>query len=143
MTQKPVSDFNADRLANVLERLSSPHDGEALNAARAAARLVLDAGLAWRDIISGPTSAPPAKLQAVVDPRGEGPTLTPPVGTLWVDTLRQLCAVRAGRNPRENRFLDQVCVQQTSPVTCPRITYGQAAEIMTIYRAWAGISETV
>lgn len=136
--------FNAERLANVLERMSSPHDGEALTAARTAARLVLDAGLAWRDIIGGPAARPAAaKLQAILDPVGQGPTLSPPIGALWVDTLRQLCAVRAGRNPRENRFLDQVCVQQTSPVTCPRITYGQAAEIMTIYRAWAGISETV
>lgn len=46
------------RLARVLEMMSSTHDGEALNAARAATKMVRDAGVTWEQVLSGRTGAP-------------------------------------------------------------------------------------
>jgi hypothetical protein len=43
---------DADRLAKLLGMVGSKHDGEALNAARAADKLVREAGLAWPDVIA-------------------------------------------------------------------------------------------
>jgi len=43
---------DTDRLAKLLGMMGSAHDGKALNAARAADKLVRDAGLTWPDIIA-------------------------------------------------------------------------------------------
>jgi hypothetical protein len=42
--------IDRDRLSKLLGMLGSDHDGEVINAARAADRLVRDAGLRWPDI---------------------------------------------------------------------------------------------
>jgi hypothetical protein len=42
--------LDAQRLGRVLGLLSSSHDGEVLNAARAADRIVKEAGLTWLDV---------------------------------------------------------------------------------------------
>ena len=48
--------IDRDRLAKLLGMMGSAHDGEVVNAARAADRLVRDSGLRWPDIAM---SAPP------------------------------------------------------------------------------------
>jgi len=51
--------IDRDRLAKLLGMLGSDHDGEVINAARAADRLVRDSGLRWPDIaMAGPAPAP-------------------------------------------------------------------------------------
>jgi hypothetical protein len=46
--------IDTSRLAKLLGMIGSTHDGEALNAARAANKLVRDCGLTWPDIIASP-----------------------------------------------------------------------------------------
>jgi hypothetical protein len=50
--------IDRDRLSKLLGMLGSDYDGEVLNAARAADRLVRDAGLRWPDIAM-PAPPPP------------------------------------------------------------------------------------
>jgi hypothetical protein len=45
-----MSTLDRDRLGKLLEMLGSDHDGEVVNAARAADRLVRASGLRWPDI---------------------------------------------------------------------------------------------
>jgi hypothetical protein len=45
----------ADRLAKLLGMLGSDRDGEVINAARAANKLVRSSGLTWFDVIASPT----------------------------------------------------------------------------------------
>ena len=44
----------ADRLAKLLGMLGSDHDGEVLNAARMADRVLRETGLTWADVIARP-----------------------------------------------------------------------------------------
>jgi len=46
------------RLANLLGMMGSSHDGEALNAARLADRLVRARGLTWHEVINALAAAP-------------------------------------------------------------------------------------
>lgn len=46
--------LDESRLVKLLARIGSSHDGEVLNAARLADRLVRRAGLTWDDILAGP-----------------------------------------------------------------------------------------
>jgi hypothetical protein len=48
----------ADRLVKLLGMVGSAHDGEALNAARLADKLLRDAGLTWADVIGTPAASP-------------------------------------------------------------------------------------
>jgi hypothetical protein len=50
--------IDRDRLSKLLGLLGSDHDGEVINAARAADRLVRDSGLRWPDIAM-PAPPPP------------------------------------------------------------------------------------
>ncbi len=56
------------KLAAVLGMLGSEHDGEVLNAARTASRMVQAAGLTWRDVIApvDPTPAQPPAWRKIV-----------------------------------------------------------------------------
>ena len=47
------------RLAKLLGMVGSTHDGEALNAARMADKLVREAGVSWADTLGGAASPPP------------------------------------------------------------------------------------
>ena len=51
----------ADRLIKLLGMIGSAHDGEALNAAKLANKLVREASLTWSDVIGKNTPAPPGK----------------------------------------------------------------------------------
>jgi hypothetical protein len=46
-----MDNIDIRRLAKLLGMIGSAHDGEALNAARAANKLVRDCGLTWSDVI--------------------------------------------------------------------------------------------
>jgi len=48
-----VAELDRERLAAVLGMMGSDHDGEALNAARTACRLLKTAGLTWPQVIDG------------------------------------------------------------------------------------------
>ena len=48
------TELDEKRLLKLLSLLGSDQDGEALNAARMAARLVKAAGLSWEDVLAGP-----------------------------------------------------------------------------------------
>lgn len=51
------------RLARLLGMVGSSHDGEALNAARLADRMVRDAGLTWHEVLADHDSATPPPRQ--------------------------------------------------------------------------------
>jgi len=75
------------KLVKVLARLDSQHPGEALGAARLAARMMRDAGLEWSALIDPPPPPKPAKepTQNYAD---------------WTDGLRRAPRWRvAGANP--------------------------------------------
>ena len=52
------------RLEKLLGLLGSPHDGEALAAARKADALVRAARLTWREVLAGPATLPPGATES-------------------------------------------------------------------------------
>ena len=67
MTGGPLKPALASRLAKVLGKLGSDHDGEVVAAGRRADRIVKDAGLTWPEVISAASSSaaagfPPNRL---------------------------------------------------------------------------------
>ncbi len=96
------------KLLKALALLGSTNDGEALNAARAAHRLIGSLGVSWDDVIRLPAVAG-ALAQTVRLHDGED--LAPPVGGTWLATVLWLCARRAGRDAQENRSLDKIAAQ--------------------------------
>lgn len=61
-----LTDVQRVRLARLLGMTGSAHDGEALNAARLADRLVRDAGITWVDVVSPAAPAlPPSPVHRV------------------------------------------------------------------------------
>jgi hypothetical protein len=52
-----VSDLDLQKLARILGMCGSAHDGEVVNAARAADRMVKEAGTRWRDLLQTPVEA--------------------------------------------------------------------------------------
>lgn len=53
-SEPEATPLDESRLIKLLARLGSSHDGEVLNAARLADRLVRQAGLTWDDVLAGP-----------------------------------------------------------------------------------------
>jgi hypothetical protein len=80
------------RLANLLGMLGSEHDGEIINAARAATRLVRDRGLTWHQVLA-PKSSPQARLPPREPrksrPAPAGPTLADLLAD-WPDTWHEV-----------------------------------------------------
>jgi hypothetical protein len=60
--RQAVSQAIRDRLARLLGMVGSTHDGEALNAARLADKLVRQMGVSWSEILADPASAAPNVL---------------------------------------------------------------------------------
>lgn len=52
--------IDSKRLAKLLAMMASPHDGEALNAARMATEMVKESGLTWPDLLAVKREAEPA-----------------------------------------------------------------------------------
>lgn len=105
------------KLLKALALLGSTNDGEALNAARVAHRLIGSLGLSWDDVIRFPagTDNPPQTIRL-----HDGEDLAPPVGGTWLATVLWLCARRAGRDARENRALDRFAARwEKSPHELP------------------------
>jgi hypothetical protein len=101
----------ADRakLAAVLGMIGSAHDGEALNAARLADRLVRQTGLTWRDILS--------------EPPGQLPTPRLPMS--WRDTVSACLRRPAHLSAWEAQFL-------RSLARFPRLSARQTACLRSI-----------
>jgi hypothetical protein len=124
------------RLANVLGQLQSVHDAEVLIAARAATRMVRDAGLTWGAVLNG-SAAPHLRHQIII--HAERGPLSPPVGDSWADTVRWLAARRAGATDYDNNRLDMLCRALERPYRDepPAITPNEAAWVTDIYDARA------
>lgn len=56
-----MPDIDPSRLAKLCEMMASPHDGEALTAARKANELIRGAGLTWTDIVMGSNNERPSQ----------------------------------------------------------------------------------
>lgn len=123
--------FDPVRLRQLLGLMSSPADGEALNAARAAVRLMQKAGLSWSDVIIAPPGMELGPVQAI-RARG-GAIYLPPVGRTWVETLNFLCARRAGRSAAEHRMLDRLAADAARKPGVIVVSPRQAAIIQAIY----------
>ena len=63
----PPHDLNRTRLAKLLQRSTSDHDGEALAAAKAAARLVTRTGTSYEEILLAPQRRATALAKQVYD----------------------------------------------------------------------------
>lgn len=87
------------RLIKLLGILGSPHDGEVLNAARLAARLVHDADLTWNDVIAA-DAQPPAQVSAF--PVGDPPDAT------WRQQIRAIERQIAMLAPWERNFISHL-----------------------------------
>ena len=91
-----------DRLAKALRLMASPHDGEALAAARAAHRIIESAGVTWDAVLAqaggdGALGRPlkPRWSYRVWHPTGALPPLSPPRDT-WRMTLTAIVQADAG-----------------------------------------------
>lgn len=62
-----LPDDTRARLARLLGMLGSHHDGEALNAARLADRLVRSSGLTWTEVLSPPPALDPQPDEAFAE----------------------------------------------------------------------------
>ncbi len=98
------------RLAAVLGRMGSDHDGEVLNAARLANTLISMAGITWQDIV---LRLPPAgtslsavdaqTLLSVSDPRHRLPPVRPPLST-WRNSAWSVVSNGWGTRPQQEYF---------------------------------------
>lgn len=84
------------RLANLLARTTSEHDGEALTAARKANQLLEQHGLTWSEVISGGISNPAAQPR----PPAEDPMTSSRHAGPHNYTSRSASAGNAARNPK-------------------------------------------
>jgi hypothetical protein len=71
------NDFDAVRLIALLGMTNSAHDGEALNAARLANRLLHESGLIWGDVLNPAVSPTPQPSQSP-SPPPSSPSPSPP-----------------------------------------------------------------
>ncbi len=137
-----MADLDLKLLARILGRMQSTHDNETLIAARAATRMVREAGLSWDEVVRSdrqPPDADPIGASQVIEHPTRGP-LAPPVGRQWQDTLQWLCERRAGRTSMENALLDSLARKlgrQKGIVDKPWIRYEEAAKVVEIYEATA------
>lgn len=129
-----MPDLDTRLLAAVLGRLGSDHEGEIIAAARKAQAMVTAAGMTWAQALShqGVTKRADAN-QGVLHPTLG--VLVPPVGDTWVSSVNWLCAHRAGRDARENAFLDRLSMALTHPILGAVPAVPDAAEkVIEIYR---------
>lgn len=137
MTPSPL---DTSRLARILELLGSPVDGEVLAAARTASRLLRENWLEWRDVLREPEPIQQVGAHQIWpedDRSAEAVALEPPIGGTWLQTLRRLCAERAGLTPAENRWLDRLCARQAVYPNRPAISYAEANLVVDVYNRWA------
>ena len=106
------------RLEKLLGLLGSPHDGEALAAARKADALVRAAGLTWREVLAGPDQPPPPLtatprhaddgFRKAPRRRQEAPAVSePPTSTLYLSDQEVIDALLASSRVPE-RLKDMV-----------------------------------
>ena len=73
----------AQRLAKLAGMIGSDHDGEALNAARAATRLLASNGLTWCEALAAPHAAPRPRQPRNRAERAPGPYPVPPTTAFY------------------------------------------------------------
>jgi hypothetical protein len=125
--------LDLDRLAKLMEVTTSGHDGEALNALRAANRLLSQAGETWSGVLG---SAPAPAGAIIADQCIEG--MLPPYGRTWRETVRYLMEVNAAKlNLLEAQLLDDAAVylagQDHKP---PLLTVRSAARFTRLYETF-------
>lgn len=114
--------FNPTRLANVLERMASDHDGEAASAARMAHGMVRKAGLTWADVIGLNNRTPGSPVHAPDAPIAvNGVLLHPPHERSWVATtlllIREATAITSRLSEADRSWLlRQAAVWRTRPM---------------------------
>jgi hypothetical protein len=102
--------LSRERLAAVLALLGSPHDGEALAAARTAERLRARAGATWADLLAPLPAAKPerAAWRATVAQCRAHPELLTPWETRF---LAGLAAYRRGPSERQAVILARIAAR--------------------------------
>lgn len=136
--------LNSSRLAAVLERMSSPHDGEAANAARLAHDMVRKAGMTWADVIGHnprTAGAPVHAHDAPISVNGEW--IHPPHERSWNATtlflIRQATAVHSRLSEADRSWLlRQAATWRTRPMK----PY-EGARLADIYRRMVAPKATV
>src|SRR5215472_12398711 len=68
---KPLASLDRDRLAAILGMMDSAHDGEALNAAKQATRIVKDARITWPQVINADQAALDKAVELLSELAGE------------------------------------------------------------------------
>jgi len=114
--------LNPTRLAAVLERMASNHDGEAASAARLAADMVRKAGMTWADVIGlnvRPAGAPVYRPDSPIAFNGE--LLHPPHERSWVATalllIREATRVNSRLSEADRSWLlRQAATWRTRPM---------------------------
>ena len=130
--------LNPARLANVLERMASDHDGEAASAARMAHGMVRKAGLTWADVIGVNNRTPGSPVHAPDAPIACGGVLLhPPHERSWVATtlllIREATAITSRLSEADRSWLlRQAAVWRSRPMK----PY-EASRVVSIYERMA------
>jgi hypothetical protein len=138
MSNRTTRRIDTAILAKILGMLGSEHDGQALVAARQAARLVHEAGVTWADLLPPPPQ-PRALAERVVKP--DGTYWLPPVGANWRETARLLYPLAHNLGREDQQLL--TAIAQRAPIgrwqTPETITPEIAERLTMIYRRIAGL----
>lgn len=128
-------------LAKVLPLLGSPLDGEALAAARQAAKALEASGLSWEQILGGdiPQHQAPAagrKVETVWSRDGTR-EVSPPVGATWNETVLWLVQ-RKGHSPLMTgvEWLDRMAIRLKRARDTRQsadLTFDEAMELHRLY----------
>ena len=86
--------------------MGSPHDGEALSAARKACQIVQAAGLSWETLLAAKPSPNVQPMQASTQP--DGTILHPPVGRTWHATAMFLLPYVTQFITRDVKFVQRM-----------------------------------
>lgn len=133
-----MADLDLKRLASVLGMLGSEHEGEIVSAARKASAMIQAAGMTWAQVLAQVGAARPAGVSQSVTHPVLG-VLLPPVGDTWAASVVWLCQRRAGRDPRENFFLDRLSVLLNHTLRGEHAPAPlHAARVIAIYERFAG-----
>ena len=131
--------IDTDKLAKILAMLSSEHDGQVLNAARQATRIIREAGKTWADLLP---KMPPAPAYVERVTASNGTVWVPPIGKTWRDTARWLVRLTPTNDRVENLTVTAIASGQgNGVVTDPDLITPEIAETLTMmYRRIAGLT---
>jgi len=130
--------IDTDRLAKILAMLASEHDGQVLNAARQATRIIREAGKTWADLLPKMPPAP-GFVERVV---GKDDTVwVPPIGSTWRETARWLVRLQPSNDRIENLTVTAIASGRANGLVInPDLITPEIAETLTMmYRRIAGL----